>query len=102
MSVFVLWQNNLLPNGEQSVEGNSFTIQKADRHQAGVYICSASNGVGTPASSAIEVKVQCKGFFSLLLQQFNLLAIHKHSNLNWRSKIFDSLTFQHIYASKFY
>lgn len=25
----------MLPNGEQTAEGNSFTIQKADRHMAG-------------------------------------------------------------------
>ncbi|CAG7825968.1 unnamed protein product, partial [Allacma fusca] len=51
-------KNNLLPNGEQSAEGNIYSIQKADRHQAGVYLCTANNKVGSPVTASIEVKVQ--------------------------------------------
>jgi len=53
-------QNDALPNGEQSADGNNYAIQKADRHSAGVYICTANNEVGTPVTTNVEVKVQCK------------------------------------------
>ncbi|XP_063224484.1 protein amalgam-like isoform X2 [Bacillus rossius redtenbacheri] len=50
-------KNNILPSGEQSVEGFTITIEQVNRHQAGVYVCSASNGVGEPASETIGLRV---------------------------------------------
>lgn len=50
----------MLPSGEKSVEGFSITIEQASRHQAGVYQCMASNGVGQPVLRDITLKVQCK------------------------------------------
>ncbi|KAF4523241.1 hypothetical protein B566_EDAN006864 [Ephemera danica] len=50
--------NNLLPSGEKSVEGFSITIEQANRHQAGVYQCMASNSVGQPVTRDINLKVQ--------------------------------------------
>lgn len=58
--MFYCEQNNLLPNGEQSVDGSTLTIKKAHRHEAGIYVCSGSNGVGSPVDSEIEIRVQCK------------------------------------------
>ncbi|XP_059483925.1 neural cell adhesion molecule 2 isoform X2 [Neocloeon triangulifer] len=51
-------KNNLLPSGEKSVEGFSITIEQANRHQAGVYQCMASNGVGQPVLRDITLRVQ--------------------------------------------
>ncbi|XP_046675364.1 limbic system-associated membrane protein-like isoform X2 [Homalodisca vitripennis] len=50
-------KNNLLPSGEKSVEGFSITIEQANRHQAGIYICTASNGVGDPVQKQINLHV---------------------------------------------
>jgi len=58
-------QNNLLPSGEQSVEGYSITIEQATRHQAGIYQCVARNGVGEPVTESIALHVLCKFYFSL-------------------------------------
>jgi len=58
----VYWfpQNNLLPDGEQSSDGSSYTILNADRHAAGHYLCTGNNGVGPPVATGVEVKVQCE------------------------------------------
>ncbi|KAL1124629.1 hypothetical protein AAG570_001253, partial [Ranatra chinensis] len=53
-------KNNILPSGEKSVEGISITIEQANRHQAGIYQCTASNGVGQPATRDITLQVLCK------------------------------------------
>ncbi|XP_054282435.1 brother of CDO isoform X2 [Macrosteles quadrilineatus] len=50
-------KNNLLPSGEKSVEGFSITIENANRHQAGIYICTAANGVGDPVMKQINLHV---------------------------------------------
>jgi len=54
------FQNNLLPSGEKTVKGTSITIEQANRHQAGVYQCTASNGVGEPVTQNITLNVLCK------------------------------------------
>ncbi|XP_065344110.1 protein amalgam isoform X1 [Cloeon dipterum] len=51
-------KNNLLPSGDKSVEGFSITIEQVTRHQAGVYQCMASNGVGQPVLRDIALRVQ--------------------------------------------
>ncbi|XP_075214142.1 lachesin-like [Lycorma delicatula] len=50
-------KNNLLPNGEKSLEAFSISIAQANRHHAGQYQCTANNGVGDPATSQINVHV---------------------------------------------
>jgi hypothetical protein len=50
-------RNNLLPSGEKTVKGTSITIEQANRHQAGVYQCTASNGVGEPVTQNITLNV---------------------------------------------
>ncbi|KAL0273991.1 UNVERIFIED_CONTAM: hypothetical protein PYX00_006538 [Menopon gallinae] len=50
-------KNNLFPSGEKTVEGYSITIEQATRHQAGVYQCTASNGVGKPVEQSIVLHV---------------------------------------------
>ncbi|XP_071447644.1 lachesin-like isoform X2 [Hetaerina americana] len=41
-------KDDALPSGEESVEGFSISLDRVDRHQAGVYRCMANNGVGDP------------------------------------------------------
>ena len=42
------------------IAGLSLDLVNVDRHANGDYICTASNGVGMPASASISVEVQCK------------------------------------------
>uniref|UniRef100_A0A0K8SXE7 Lachesin n=1 Tax=Lygus hesperus TaxID=30085 RepID=A0A0K8SXE7_LYGHE len=51
-------KNNLLPSGEKSYEGAQLTLQHTSRHDAGAYQCTASNGVGQPATKEIQLNVQ--------------------------------------------
>ncbi|XP_066907829.1 limbic system-associated membrane protein isoform X3 [Halyomorpha halys] len=50
-------KNNILPSGEKSVEGFSITIEETNRHHAGTYQCTASNGVGQPVTRDIQLNV---------------------------------------------
>ncbi|XP_073987236.1 protein amalgam isoform X2 [Rhodnius prolixus] len=50
-------KNNLLPSGDKTVEGPTITISRANRHDAGIYQCSASNNVGQPAVREIQLNV---------------------------------------------
>lgn len=51
-------QQGHLPSGAQSEEGLSITLENVDRHVEGTYICTASNGVGAPASTSMTVEVE--------------------------------------------
>lgn len=57
---FCFFQNNILPSGEKSVEGFSITIEETNRHHAGTYQCTASNGVGQPVTRDIQLNVLCE------------------------------------------
>lgn len=50
-------KNNLLPNGEQSSTKSILFLEHVDRHQAGIYQCTASNGVGEEAIQPIVLHV---------------------------------------------
>lgn len=50
-------KDNPLPNGEKAFEGFSITLDKVDRHQAGVYQCTATNGVGDPVTVDMQLDV---------------------------------------------
>ena len=41
-------------------EGLSLELHQVTRHEAGTYICVASNGVGDPAEATIRVNVECE------------------------------------------
>lgn len=55
----ILWsrKDKTVSVGENILEGFSITLEKVDRHQAGVYQCTASNGVGTPVSVDMQLDV---------------------------------------------
>ncbi|XP_055696900.1 limbic system-associated membrane protein-like isoform X1 [Phlebotomus papatasi] len=50
-------KNNVLPNGEEKFVSPTYVIENMDRHKGGIYICTASNGVGHSASSQINLHV---------------------------------------------
>ena len=49
----------LLPDGQLSDNNDMLIFNSVRRNSTGVYICKASNGVGSPASQSISVVVQC-------------------------------------------
>lgn len=53
-------KNNLLPEGVQTAVTSVLSLDRVDRHQAGVYQCTASNGVGADAFQQIDLHVLCK------------------------------------------
>ncbi|XP_048521887.1 limbic system-associated membrane protein isoform X2 [Dendroctonus ponderosae] len=55
----VTWsrKNNILPGGEQTVTTPVLALDKVDQHQAGVYQCVASNGVGEDDRKQIQLHV---------------------------------------------
>ncbi|XP_026467218.1 limbic system-associated membrane protein-like isoform X2 [Ctenocephalides felis] len=50
-------KNNLLPSGEETQQSPTLNFDKMDRHQGGVYLCTASNGVGQPVTQQIVLHV---------------------------------------------
>ncbi|KAL4154420.1 hypothetical protein QTP88_000295 [Uroleucon formosanum] len=53
-------KNNMLPNGEKTFIGNSYTIDSVRRQADGVYICTASNNIGTTVNEEIDLNILCK------------------------------------------
>ena len=53
-------KNGLLDSGLKFQEGSIYTIHNISRHQAGIYKCQASNGVGYPVLEEINLTVLCK------------------------------------------
>lgn len=50
-------KNNILPGGEQTAITPFLNLESVDRHQAGIYQCSASNGVGEDVTQQIVLHV---------------------------------------------
>ncbi|XP_066255817.1 limbic system-associated membrane protein-like [Euwallacea similis] len=50
-------KNNLLPGGDQTVIASVLTMDKVDRHHAGTYQCTASNGIGPEAFKQVVLHV---------------------------------------------
>ena len=46
--------------GHTKVEGLSLELENVGRTDAGIYICTANNGVGKSASAQITVHINCK------------------------------------------
>ncbi|XP_063236622.1 lachesin isoform X2 [Bacillus rossius redtenbacheri] len=56
-SIYWSRKDSVLPSGDKSVEGFSITLEKVDRHQSGVYQCTATNGVGEPITVDMQLDV---------------------------------------------
>uniref|UniRef100_A0A1B0B736 Ig-like domain-containing protein n=1 Tax=Glossina palpalis gambiensis TaxID=67801 RepID=A0A1B0B736_9MUSC len=46
-------------------DGPILTLEKVERQQAGIYQCTADNGVGDPVSVDIRLDVLCKFSFKI-------------------------------------
>lgn len=46
-----------MPSGAEEEIGNNITFEDVDRHVGGSYVCTASNGVGSPATAQREIIV---------------------------------------------
>lgn len=46
--------------GEEKLHSPILSIEAMDRHKGGVYICTANNNVGKPASSQVVLHVLCE------------------------------------------
>ena len=46
--------------GQFHLEGGSMTAYNVQRSAAGLYVCSADNGVGEPVSRTVTVNVRCQ------------------------------------------
>lgn len=58
--VFLLRISKTFFLGESKLMSTSLTIESMDRHKGGLYICTASNGVGLAAITQVNVHVLCK------------------------------------------
>ena len=56
----LMFQTGLISPGRERQEGLSLELNGVGRHDAGVYVCTATNGVGKPARAEITVEVKCK------------------------------------------
>jgi len=49
--------NNLLPSGEKRRASKTLIIDSVDRHEAGIYVCRAHNGVGVGQAETAEAQI---------------------------------------------
>jgi hypothetical protein len=49
--------NNLLPSGEKRRASKTLIIDSVDRHEAGIYVCRAHNGVGVGKAETAEAQI---------------------------------------------
>jgi len=47
-------------SGRQSEEGSLLTVYNVQRDTAGMYVCTADNGIGQAVSRTVTVKVNCE------------------------------------------
>ena len=56
--------------GQETLQSHQLVISSVSRDDVGVYTCTASNGVGSPATAAINLQVLCKYFLDCSSQRF--------------------------------
>ena len=50
----------MLSSGKTVEHSQSLMLTSVSRQDEGLYICTASNGVGSPASASVKLTVLCK------------------------------------------
>ena len=50
----------LVSQGKTVMEGSGLLLASVTREDEGLYLCTASNGVGAPASASVKLTVLCK------------------------------------------
>ena len=50
----------LVGQGKTVMAGSGLLLSSVTRQDEGLYICTASNGVGAPASASVRLTVLCK------------------------------------------
>ena len=58
--MFTIVQNLLLPGGAETQTGPSLHVPEVDVQHAGLYVCTADNGLGRGAAAGIQLSVLCK------------------------------------------
>ena len=56
----IVVQDGVLPSGKATYHSPTMSLTSVDKEDAGTYTCTASNGVGTPATAVINLRVLCK------------------------------------------
>jgi hypothetical protein len=56
----VIVQNLLLPGGAETQPGPSLHVSEVAMQHAGLYVCTADNGLGRGAAAGIQLAVLCK------------------------------------------
>lgn len=51
-----------MPSGNQVQTGYLLNLNDVQRQDAGIYQCTASNGIGQPVSGEMRLHVLCKQF----------------------------------------
>lgn len=79
-------KNNLLPGGDQTAITSVLSLDRVDRHHAGTYQCTASNGIGEDAFKQIVLHVLCK--YSFRVESGKCCPLHHAFFLSesWRIK----------------
>ena len=72
----ILQQNQLLPAGAETQPGQALHLPEVARQHAGLYTCTADNGLGTTAAASIQIDVLCKTFYTNTLITALLLLYH--------------------------
>ncbi|KAK3871120.1 hypothetical protein Pcinc_023712, partial [Petrolisthes cinctipes] len=51
-------QGGTLPSGRHTSQGSRLTLENVDRRAEGTYLCTADNGIGDPASTAMTITIE--------------------------------------------
>ena len=78
----ILQQNQLLPAGAETQPGQALHLPEVARQHAGLYTCTADNGLGTTAAASIQIDVLCKTFYTNTLITLSLFPISDPPDLD--------------------
>ena len=60
-------------------QNGSVTLNSVSRHSAGLYTCTADNGIGSSVSRTADLVVYCMYYIWLLLCRFSFNSLDEHS-----------------------